>query len=70
LTFSDDGIGFSNDSSVVFKIFQRGEQFDRISPGLAYCRKIVELHQGTIIAKSIRGKGAGFTIFIPMKQNQ
>jgi sigma-B regulation protein RsbU (phosphoserine phosphatase) len=67
LTFADDGIGFSTDISKVFKIFQRGEQFDSISPGLAYCRKIVELHNGTILAKSVRGKGAGFTIFIPMK---
>lgn len=68
ITFSDNGIGFNTDSSVVFKIFQRGEQFDRISPGLAYCRRIVELHHGSIIAKSIGGKGAGFTLFIPVKQ--
>jgi sigma-B regulation protein RsbU (phosphoserine phosphatase) len=70
LTFADDGIGFSTDISKVFKIFQRGEQFDTISPGLAYCRKIVELHNGTILAKSVRGKGAGFTIFIPLKQQR
>ncbi len=68
MTFADDGVGFNPDTSKVFKIFQRGEQFDSISPGLAYCRKIVELHHGTIIAKSIRGKGAGFTVFIPEKQ--
>ncbi len=70
ITFSDDGIGFIRDASKVFTIFQRGEQFDKISPGLAYCRRIVELHYGTIIAKSIRGKGAGFTIFIPVNRNQ
>lgn len=69
ITFSDNGVGFNSDSSLVFKIFQRGEQFDSISPGLAYCRRIVELHHGTIIAKSITGQGAGFTIFIPLKQN-
>jgi len=64
--FSDNGIGFNIDASKVFKIFQTGAQFDKISPGLAYCRKIVELHHGNIAAKSIRGKGAGFTIFIPV----
>ncbi|WP_432670416.1 sensor histidine kinase [Flavobacterium sp. SM2513] len=68
LTFSDDGIGFDTDSSLVFKIFQRGDEFDRISPGLAYCRRIIEMHEGSILAKSIGGKGAGFTIFIPVKQ--
>lgn len=68
ISFSDNGTGFSTDSSMVFKIFQRGEQFDKISPGLAYCRRIVELHHGTIIAKSVTGKGTGFTIFIPHKQ--
>ena len=67
ITFSDNGLGFNTDSSKVFKVFQRGEQFDKVSPGLAYCRRIVELHYGTIIAKSITGKGAGFTILIPFK---
>lgn len=66
LTFADDGMGFISDPTKVFNIFQRTEQFDRIGPGLAYCRKIIEMHHGSIIAKSIRGKGAGFTIFLPM----
>lgn len=68
ITFADNGIGFNSDSQLVFKIFQRAEQFDGISPGLAYCRRIVELHHGTIIAKSVTGKGTGFTVLIPMKK--
>lgn len=67
ITFADNGIGFNADSSKVFQVFQRGEQFDKVSPGLAYCLRVVELHFGTIIAKSITGKGAGFTIFLPYK---
>ncbi len=70
ISFSDNGIGFNSDASKVFKIFQAGAQFDKISPGLAYCRKIIELHHGTIAAKSIRGEGAGFTILIPKNNNK
>ncbi len=66
--FSDNGIGFNTDASKVFKIFQTGAQFEKVSSGLAYCRKIAELHHGTIAVKSTKGKGAGFTILIPTRQ--
>ncbi|HJP17584.1 MAG TPA: ATP-binding protein [Nitrospinota bacterium] len=34
--------------------------------GLSVCRRIIEQHHGTIIAISISGKGAIYTIKLPM----
>ncbi|WP_295123330.1 ATP-binding protein, partial [uncultured Chitinophaga sp.] len=34
--------------------------------GLAFCRKIVRNHKGTISAQSEKGKGTIFTITLPL----
>ncbi|MBK8151370.1 MAG: ATP-binding protein, partial [Acidobacteria bacterium] len=36
--------------------------------GLAVCRKIVERHNGDVIASSAPGKGAKFIITLPLEQ--
>jgi len=68
ITYLDNGLGFNTDTSKVFKIIQKSVQFNQVSIGLAFCKRIVEKHFGNIVAKSVKGKGVGYTIFIPVKK--
>jgi signal transduction histidine kinase len=43
-------------------------QYDGSGIGLAICRKIVERHNGTIVATSTAGRGATFTVILPVTQ--
>jgi signal transduction histidine kinase len=56
-------------SSRGFQILQSSEQFNKISIGMAFCKRIVEKHLGTIVAKSVKGAGVGFTVFFPINQS-
>ncbi len=60
----DNGIGIDEeDYEKIFFIFQRlnpVEQYEGIGLGLAYCRKIVELHGGKIWINSSKGIGSEF----------
>lgn len=60
----DNGIGIGEDDyGKVFFIFQRlnpTEEFDGTGLGLAYSRKIVELHGGKIWINSKKGSGSSF----------
>jgi PAS domain S-box-containing protein len=72
LQFKDDGVGFDEKYlDRIFAVFQRlhgREAYEGTGIGLAVCRKIVERHNGTITAKSEPGKGATFTVILPIKQ--
>jgi PAS domain S-box-containing protein len=75
LRFIDNGIGFDAAfNSKVFGIFQRlhsKEQYEGTGIGLAICRKIVEMHNGTISAQSDSGgNGATFIIQLPQTQER
>ncbi len=64
-SLSDNGIGIDpNYFDRVFDIFQRlhnGEkEFAGNGIGLAYCKKIVQLHKGKIWVESSKGKGSTF----------
>ncbi|MFY9309245.1 MAG: CheR family methyltransferase [Bacteroidia bacterium] len=74
ITLSDNGIGFDNAyKDKIFEVFQRlhtHDKFDGTGMGLAICKRIVENHNGVIIASGEVNKGAAFDIYIPLIQTQ
>ncbi len=74
LAFADHGIGFE-DRYVdrIFKPFQRlnpAGRYPGTGIGLAICRKIVERHGGVLSARSAPGKGATFTVDLPLSPSR
>ena len=73
IQFSDNGIGFDEQFvSKIFTLFQRlhgREKYTGTGLGLAICRKIVDMHGGTITATSKPGEGSSFYICLPLQQN-
>lgn len=69
LTVEDNGIGFDSQyAERIFQVFQRlhgKAQFPGTGVGLAICRKVVENHNGAIVATSEPGQGAIFTVWLP-----
>jgi signal transduction histidine kinase len=72
LSVKDNGIGFDEQYATrIFRAFERlhgARAYQGTGIGLALCRKIVERHNGTIIATSELGNGATFTIRLPLEQ--
>ncbi|GGW50802.1 PAS domain-containing sensor histidine kinase [Arenibacter certesii] len=70
IRFIDNGIGFNQQySGKIFEVFQRlhiKEEYSGTGIGLAIVKKIVENHEGVIIAKSELNKGATFEIYLPV----
>ena len=68
----DNGIGFDEKYlDRIFTPFQRLHGrgvYEGTGIGLAICRKIVDRHGGTIIAKSAPGEGTTFIVSLPVKQ--
>jgi signal transduction histidine kinase len=73
LTVSDTGIGISGeDLPWIFEPYRRARgALDSGTPGtglgLAITKALVELHNGTIKAESVVGKGSVFTVLIPQE---
>ncbi|SDE85397.1 PAS domain S-box-containing protein [Pricia antarctica] len=69
LTVSDKGVGFEPDQSEnIFRLFQRLHKknaYEGTGLGLAICKKIVESHEGRIIAQSEPGKGTQILVYFP-----
>lgn len=70
----DDGIGFDEKYlDRIFNIFQRlhgRNEYAGTGIGLAICRKIVDMHNGTVYAKSTPGEGATFVVTLPKIQER
>jgi hypothetical protein len=70
LTFSDNGIGFDNQYlPQIFGLFQRlhtRENYEGTGLGLAICRKIADIHGGSIEADGKEGGGARFSVSLPV----
>ena len=70
ITFSDNGIGFDNDyAEKIFELFNRlfdKDEYSGTGIGLSICKKIVENHQGFILAHGELNVGATFTIYLPI----
>lgn len=72
--FKDNGIGFDiKYLPKMFTLFQRlhgKDEYEGTGFGLAICKKIIDLHNGTIDAASTPGQGACFTVSLPIEQNK
>lgn len=67
VTFTDNGIGFSNSfATEIFSLFRKAHTNEEgLGLGLAYGKKIMELHEGVISATAKKGEGATFTLIFP-----
>ncbi len=67
---SDNGIGFDNAfAEKIFELFQRlheKQQYPGTGIGLSICKKIAEVHHGSIYAKSQPGVGSTFILELPV----
>jgi signal transduction histidine kinase len=72
IVVKDNGIGFNESyAEKIFEIFQRlhsAKTYEGTGIGLAICKKIVDNHHGIITASGQPGKGAAFTIILPLSQ--
>lgn len=70
IKIQDNGIGFEEVyNEKIFEVFQRlhgKEKFDGTGIGLAIVKKIVDNHNGIIIAKGVLNEGATFDIYLPV----
>lgn len=70
ITIADNGIGFEQQyAEKIFTLFQRlhdKQTFSGTGIGLAICKKIVENHQGFIVATGVPNQGATFNIYLPV----
>lgn len=69
ITFTDNGMGFDpqfkHSIFVLFKRLHTKNDYPGTGIGLAICKKIVDNHNGHIMAESESGKGASFMVFLP-----
>ena len=71
IRIQDNGIGFNQKyAETLFNIFIRlnsKEKYEGTGLGLTLCKKIVDRHNGKIIAEGKEGEGACFRVLLPIK---
>lgn len=74
IKIKDNGIGFEEQfSEKIFGLFERlhsRDEFPGTGIGLSICRKITELHHGTITAVSSPGEYSEFKVTLPLREVQ
>ncbi len=76
VSVSDRGPGISEaDQHCIFEAYTRGDHTDRASQrgsglGLAVCRAIAQVHQGSLVLHSREGGGSRFTLSLPVDASQ
>ena len=74
ISFHDSGIGFPPEQREhIFEAFTRlhpRSTYPGAGLGLAACRKIAGIHQGTITATSTPGEGATFFLTLPLNESE
>jgi len=70
VTFSDNGIGIpEEDYEMIFSPFYRSSNAQSSIKGhgigLSLCRRIVQLHNGSVVVESTLGKGSRFEVQLP-----
>jgi light-regulated signal transduction histidine kinase (bacteriophytochrome) len=72
ITVKDNGIGFDDKySEEIFMVFKRLHSYHEVEGtgvGLSICKKIIEKHNGFIVAESEPDKGSTFIIGLPEKK--
>ncbi len=70
ISVADNGIGFEEQYlDRIFEVFQRlhgKSQYSGTGIGLAICQKVATSNGGAITAKSQLGKGATFSVYLPV----
>ena len=73
ISIKDNGIGFNEQyANKIFTLFNRlhtKDKYEGTGIGLAIARKIIDKHNGRIMAKSREGEGAEFIIILPVMQH-
>jgi PAS domain S-box-containing protein len=71
IEITDNGIGFKQeDADKIFNVFQRlhgKNEYSGTGVGLAIAKKVVENHDGCIMAKGNPGEGATFRLLLPVE---
>lgn len=75
IVIEDNGIGFEQKyAEEIFGMFKRlhhnGGEYAGTGVGLALCKKIAELHNGFISARSKPGEGSTFVVSLPTQQDK
>lgn len=67
LVYSDNGVGFPESfATQAFTLFRKGhDKYEGVGIGLAYCKRIMELHEGIISVNSKEGEGTTFVLLFP-----
>jgi len=69
ITIKDNGIGFDQSYAekifILFKRLHSRDEYSGTGIGLSICKKIVENHNGAIVASGIPNNGAQFDIYLP-----